>query len=54
MKASDILMLIGTGLQLVFLVSIILFNVPVFPTAILVVLGIAYQVYGVVLSYEGS
>jgi hypothetical protein len=54
MKASDILMLIGTGLQLVFLVSIILFNVPVFPTCLLVILGIAYQVYGVLLSYEDS
>lgn len=54
MKASDILMLIGTGLQLMFLVSIILFNVPVFPACMLVVLGIAYQVYGVLMSYEGS
>jgi hypothetical protein len=54
MKASDILMLIGTGLQLVFLVSVLFVTLPLIPTAILVVLGIAYQVYGVVLSYEGS
>ena len=54
MKASDILMLIGTGLQLVFLGSVLFVTLPLIPTAILVVLGIAYQVYGVVLSYEGS
>jgi hypothetical protein len=54
MKASDILMLIGTGLQILFLVLIVLVNVPVFPACLLVVLGIAYQVYGVLMSYEGS
>jgi uncharacterized metal-binding protein len=54
MKASDALMLTGTILQLIFLGSVLFMTMPLIPTAILVVLGIAYQVYGVVLSYEGS
>jgi len=54
MKASSILMLIGTILQVLFLVSVMLINEPVFPACLLVVLGIAYQVYGVLMSYEGS
>lgn len=54
MKASDILMLTGTILHLMFLGSVLFVSLPLLPTAILVVLGIAYQVYGVVLSYEGS
>jgi hypothetical protein len=54
MKASDILMLTGTILHVVFLVSVLFFPMPLFPAALLTVLGIAYQGYGVFMSYEGS
>jgi|LauGreDrversion4_2_1035121.scaffolds.fasta_scaffold173162_3 hypothetical protein len=54
MKASDILMLAGTGFQILFLVLVVLAEAPVFPTCMLTILGIAYQVYGVLMSYEDS